>query len=409
MSGTTPNGAPPGASDLPQEMKGRQQSSSKMAYMAVIAVVVIVVIIVLAGWQLGWFKSNSSTPATASCPAPVSLTGAGSTFVFPLMYQWYTTYTGSTVNYESVGSGTGISDISAKTVDFGASDAPLTPAQKTNASGILQMPESAGAVAIIFNLPNVNFAAGKSLNVNGSVLAQIFLGTIMNWNNTPLQTLNPGLTLPIDPISVQHRSDGSGTTYAFTQFLSSASTQWATQVGYSTTVNWPVGTGDKGSSGIAGAVETTQYSIAYVDLNYALNNEIHFAAVENPTGAFILPSVNDTASAIADSKDSTNLPLGTGNWSGVDVENAPGAKDYPIATFTYLMFYQNPYAAYGSSYTLQKAENLVNFLNWTIHAGQSYSEGLYYVTLPSSVVAADVVTLDSMNYNGAAIPQAACG
>jgi phosphate transport system substrate-binding protein len=391
MSGAATNSPPPPADQTPAEMKARSAKSPTMAYIAVAVVIVIIVIVVLAGWQFGgWFK-NSSTPASKSTPTgctppgAVALTGAGSTFVNPLMTVWETDDTATQVNYESVGSGTGISDITAKTVDFGASDAPLNVSQHAAVPGILEMPEAAGGVTVIYNVPGLT----APLNVNGSVLAQIFLGTITNWNNTPLQTLNPHVVLPVDTISVQYRSDGSGTTYAFTQFLSKDSATWASQVGYGTVVVFPVRHGDKGSSGIAGTVSTTPYTIGYVD----------------PTGAFILPSVANTASAIVDSQ--VTLPAGNGNWSGVSLINAPGAGDYPITTFTYLMFYPDPGVAYGSSYTLQKAENLVNFLNWTINQGQSYSEGLYYDVLPANVVAADEVTIKSMTFNGAAVPM--CG
>lgn len=387
-----------------------------------LAVILIVIIVVVVGFAAGWFSTKSSTPPPATCTgascqqiqqvcdvnsgqmvnasstvAPVSITGAGSTFVYPLMYTWTTTYTSSTVGYSSVGSGTGISDLGAKTVDFAASDAPLSPSQQATDPGAIEMPESAGAVAIIYNLPGV-----PQLHFNGTVLADIYLGTITTWNDPAIAALNPTATLPSASIIVVHRNDGSGTSFAFTEYLSSQSSKWASTVGYETAPTWPVGTGEKGSGGVAGYVQETTYTIGYVDLEYALENGISFGAVQNPAGNFIVPSLNSTANSIKD--HTAVLPAATDvkDWYNVSIQNEPGANDYPISTFTYLMSYAD-LNDLGSSFTSQQASAMISFWNWTIHQGQLDSGGLYYVPLPANIVTADQAELSSFTYNGAAV------
>jgi phosphate transport system substrate-binding protein len=379
--------------------------SSRTGMYAVVAIVVIVVIILAAGYAAGWFKSPTKTnnpPGACTEPGSVSLLGAGSTFVNPLMVNWEGVYTGSSVNYQAIGSGAGIAQISAKTLDFGASDAPLSAAQAKNVSGLLTMPESAGAVAIIYNLPGVT----ARLQMTGAVLAKIYTGAITAWNDPAITAINPNITsMPSNPIVVVHRSDGSGTSYALTDFLSKApSSAWTT--GKSTSPNWPVGLGEKGSSGVANTVLTTQYAIGYVDLTYALNQGISFAQVQNPAGQYVVPSLVDAGYAVA--AGDSNLPAGsdTSGWSNFSLINQAGSGTYPLATFTYMLFYQDLSSAYtgSSAYTLQKAENLVNWLNWTVTYGQGYSAQNYYVVLPAGVVAADRQTIESMTFNGAAIP-----
>jgi phosphate transport system substrate-binding protein len=376
-------------------------------------VLILVVVGVGVAYEEGWLsKSNASGSGggtnTCSIPTQQTITGAGSTFVNPLMSQWataYNTYSTNEVTYAAVGSGTGISDITGKTVDFGATDAPLTYAQtKAMPNQQLTFPESAGAIAIIYNV------GVTGLKVNVAVLANIYLGSVTNWNDTSIQALNPGVKLPNSTIIPVHRSDGSGTTYAFTQWLSLGSTQWASQVSYATTVTWPSVPGEqaeKGSSGIAGYIASTQYTIGYVDLNYALSNSITFAKVQNPAGNFVDPSVSSAAKAIANvtAESTFKLPAGTGNWSSVSMLNSPGSYDYPITTLTYMIVYQAPDVAF-SSITKMQAEALWNFMNWTISptGGQSYAGGLYYVPLPVSIITSDETTLASMTWGGTAIP-----
>ncbi|HLY76841.1 MAG TPA: substrate-binding domain-containing protein, partial [Thermoplasmata archaeon] len=259
------------------------------------------------------------------------------------------------------------------------------------------------------NLPGIT----KTVNFTGTVLAGIYLGLITNWNNSAIAAINPGIVFPNASIAVVHRSDGSGTSFAFTDFLSHDNATWAAKYGKSTLPSWPVGTGAKGSAGVAATVQKTADAIGYVDLDYALAAGISAGAVENPSSAFITPSLADAASALADAAPTANnggpLPSGSQSWYNVSLINAKGAGDYPITTFTYIMVYSaldTAYAGTGNPYTLQKAESLVNWLNWMVNAteGQSYSPALYYVVLSSSVVAIDQTTINSITYGGAQVP-----
>ncbi len=384
---------------LPQPPVIRRSRSPRTGLYVGVAVVIVIIAIVGVSWQVGLFGDGKSGTGSSGCnpPASTSIKGAGSTFVYPLMYQWETTYTQGAVNYASVGSGAGILQITAKTVDFGATDAPLNATQRAAAPGLLTIPESAGGVVPIYNLPGVSTA----LRFNGSVLAQIYLGTITNWNSSALQAINPGVVLPNANIIVVHRSDGSGTTFIWTSYLSAESATWKSQVGHATSVVWPTGVASKGNAGVTTTVQTTADAIGYVDINYALTNAIAYGKVQNPAGNYILATLNNTASALKDANPT--LPPGSGDWYNVSVLNAPGAGDYPIVSFTYVLIYPDLSAAFPS-YTLANAENLVDFLDWAITAGQSYSAQLYYIPLPTSVVAADTATLQSVTFGGSAVP-----
>jgi phosphate ABC transporter phosphate-binding protein len=380
----------------------RSKGKSRTGLYAVIAVVVVIVIVLGVGYGAGWFKSSTSNKSTSACVSGQTLNGAGSTLVAPLMIAWSLAYTTSTVNYAAVGSGTGITDITQKTVDFGASDAPLNPAQRAAipSPGVLTIPESAGAAVPIYNLPGVS----GHLKFSGQVLAGIYLGAAgyTNWNNTALQALNPGVTLPNQNIIVVHRSDGSGTTFVWSSFLSLSNATWKNTYGHATTINWPVGVASKGNSGVTTTVQQEQYSIGYVDINYALTNGVAFGAVENPAGNFIVANVTNIESAITDSN--VVFPSPTGDWFNVSVLNAPGAHDYPVATFTYLFVYTDLGVAYGSSYSQAKAQSMVDFLSWIVGpTGQSYAAPLYYIPLSSSAVTYDQNTIKTITYNGATL------
>lgn len=373
-----------------------------------VAVAVIVVIAVVLGglYAAGYLTPKNTAPKAGACTS-YTIKGAGSTFVAGLMTAWTTTggYPTNPVDYAAVGSGTGIADITQKTVNYGASDAPLNTSQAAAAPGLLTMPETAGAVSVIFNLPGVTFHLGNSLNLTGAVLAAVYLGTVSWWNDSAITTLNPGVTLPTQQIAVYHRADGSGTSYAFTQFLSVSNTTWKNTIGYGVLPKWPltpVGGGESGSSKIAGAVKNTPYSLGYVDLGYAAQNQISYAAVQNPSGKNIVPTVLDSGQALTDLLATTTLPAGSASWSAVSMINAPGAGDYPIVTLSYLLFYQkaeqNPLVLSAGD-----ASSFENFLNWTINPGQTYSGSQYYIPLPSGVVTADEATLASMTYNGGTV------
>ncbi len=360
-------------------------------YAAVAAVSVVVVLLLAYGWTSGWFS-----PATES----VTLVGAGATFPYPLISKWMSVYENSTgvkVNYQAIGSGGGISQITKKTVDFAGSDAPLNAAQRAGAQGLVHIPETIGAVTFAYNLPGM----ATGLNVSGTVLAGIFLGNITAWNDASIAALNPGVTLPSQPISVVHRSDGSGTTFVWTSFLSKENATWKNDVGAGTSVNWPVGIGAPQNSGVAGKIQQTPYSAGYVELAYTIQNSMTVAKVQNPAGSFVAPTL-DSIKAAAQGAVST-LPSGSGDWFNVSLIDAPGDTSYPIASFTYLLVYQH-LEVIGSSMTQAKAQALVKFLWWVIHDGQQYSEALVYVQLPSAVQSLNEATLGAITFNGQAVP-----
>ena len=326
--------------------------------------------------------SAMSLHAEAQPSQTYSITGAGSTFVFPLMDTWRVEYnkihSNIQLNYQSIGSGAGIKLLEQKSVDFAASDAPLSAADASKAPGVLTMPESIGGIVIAYNLPGID----KGLKLTGPVIAQIFMGNITSWNDPAISNLNQGLTLPNQKIIVAHRSDGSGTTYAFTDYLSKISPDWKTKVGQGKTVPWPVGTGGQGNAGVATIVKTTQYAIGYIELAYAFQNKMAYAFVQNADGSsFVEPTIDSVA---ADAQAASgNLPSADGDWSQVSIVNQPGGNSYPISTLTYVMVYKDLSTVSGE--TQDKATEVTNFLNWIIHDGQQYASGLLYVPLPDSI------------------------
>lgn len=388
--------------DTEVETIRHKPGSRRTGLYAVIGIIVVVALIAGAGYTAGWFTPSTPGASSSGCtlPGTAAINGAGSSLVAPLMFYWATKYSQSTVSYASIGSGGGINDITQRTVDFGASDAPLNPAQRKaiTAPGVVTIPESAGAAVPVYNLPTVS----HRLNFTGQVLAAIYLGDITNWNDTAIQALNPNVTLPDATIVVVHRSDGSGTTFVWTSFLSSQNTTWANTVGFATSVNWPLGVGAKGNSGVTQTVKITEDAIGYVDINYALTNGVSFGTVKNPAGNFVLASIQNVTSAIADAHPT--LPPSTGDWYNVSVLNAPGASDYPISTLTYLFVYTDLGQAYGPSYSLTQAENVVDFLGWIVTIGQDAAAPLYYVPLSSELVTSDLATIHALTYNGGTIP-----
>jgi phosphate transport system substrate-binding protein len=388
------------------QRKGR----SNTPLIAALAVVIVILLVVVAGYSAGWFKTASTTSkGTGGCtlPTPGSLVGTGSTLVAPLMDVWESVYwTGTIVNYNALGSSAGITAITKKTVDYGASDAPLNGAQRGAAPGVLTVPESAGGVVPIYDLSGTGVT---NLKFTGQILAQMFDGNLTMWNNSALQALNPTAHLPSTSITIVHRSDGSGTTFIWTSFLSAENTTWAHTWGKGTA--WPTnitnGTqvGQAHNAGVAAYVQENPNTLGYVDLNYALSGgaSVGIGSVKNPTGNYIVANVTNTASALADSPAAASLPVGSGDWYNVSLLNAPGAGDYPVTSLTYVFVYQNLSKAY-SSYTLNQAENLVDFLHWIITSGQVYSKPLAYVPLPLAITAADNVTLNSITFDGNAIP-----
>jgi phosphate ABC transporter phosphate-binding protein len=338
-----------------------------------------------------------STPQTQQT---ITLSGAGATFPFPLIDKWTAEYhkikQNVQVNYQSIGSGGGIRQYTVKTVDFGATDAPLTEQQFANATNTLHIPETIGGVVPTYNLPGIS----KGLKFSGAVLADIFLGKITNWNDSNLVTLNPSVNLPEHDIIVVHRSDGSGTTFVWTNYLSDLSAEWKTTVGKSTSVNWPAGIGGKGNEGVAGIVSQNPYSIGYVEFIYAKNNNLPWGYVQNAAGEFVEPSLASfTASSSA---AAVTLPKGDQSWSRVSiidslVNNTQAAEAYPITSFTYLLVYKELNVL--PNMDKDKANALVQFLWWAIHDGQNYSADLAFVPLPQQIVTNNEATIKMITFN----------
>jgi len=351
--------------------------------------IVIAGVIIGAGVLLGWIGGSSG----------VSLVGGGATFPYPLIAKWSSVYVNLTcpttcvrVNYQAIGSGGGVSQIIAKTLDFAGTDAPLNATERSMAPGILHIPETIGAVTAAYNLPGIP----SGLNLTGQILADIYLGTITMWNNASIAALNPGLSLPNTAISVIHRSDGSGTTFVWTSYLHLASTTWPSSlVGKNPT--WPTGIGKPGNNGVAGYVKQNPNTIGYAELAYTVQNSMTVAKVQNPAGNLILPTLNSTKAAAEGA--APVLPAPDGDWSGVSILNAAGANSYPISTLTYLLAYKE-LNLLGSSMTRPKAQALVDFLWWVVHDGQNYSAALVYVPLPPAVVTLDVTGIRMITYSG---------
>jgi len=341
------------------------------------------------------------TASPSPTPVPASLTGAGATFPYPLLSAMINNYTHAKpniqVNYQSIGSGGGISALTQKTVDFGASDAPLSTTDAANIPNALHIPETIGAVTVAYNLPSIP----TGLHLTGKIIADIYQGTITKWNDAAIQNLNPTTTLPAKDIVVVHRSDSSGTSFVFTGYLSVSSSAWSTAVGQGKGVAWPTGYGSNGNTGVAALVQGQPYAIGYVELAYALQNSMTVAAIQNPAGNWILPSLQTTTVA-AQSVASTGLPAGSASWTSVNILNAPEAQAYPIVSFSYLIVYKELNVIPGL--TQNDATALVQFLWYVIHNGQDQAPSLSYAQLPANVVQIDEATIQSITFNGQTLP-----
>jgi phosphate transport system substrate-binding protein len=334
----------------------------------------------LAGFALAACGGGDRAPAagdktSSATTGSAALTGAGATFPAPLYTKWFDAYakaTGVRINYQSIGSGGGIRQFIQGTVDFGATDAPMSDEQIEAVKGNVQhVPTVLGAVVAIYNLPSV----GKTpLKFDGTTLAEIFLGRITLWSDPRLLALNPGVTLPHEDIIVVHRSDGSGTSYIFTDYLSKVSGDWKTKVGKATSVEWPTGLGGKGNEGVTQQVKQTEGAIGYVELIYAISNGLPVALLKNPDGVFVDPSLKTVSAAAAGAK------LGPDTDFRVSITNAPGRDSYPISSFTWLLTHkENPDSA--------KAKTLHNFLIWMLQPeAQRMAADLHYAPLPVSVI-----------------------
>jgi phosphate transport system substrate-binding protein len=302
------------------------------------------------------------------------INGAGATFPNPIYSKWFAEYNklhpNVQINYQPIGSGGGIRQVTARTVFFGATDGPMTQEQLLAAPGkILHFPTVLGADVPVYNLPGVS----AELKFTGPLLADIFLGKITKWNDAQIAKTNPGVNLPATDITIVHRSDGSGTTYIWADYLSKVSPEWKSKVGVATSLNWPVGVGGKGNEGVAGLVQQTPGSIGYVELIYALQNKISYGSVQNAAGEFVKASEAGVTKAaeIAASKMPADFR--------VSITNAPGAGVYPISSFTWLLLYESPQDK-------AQAKIMIDFVKWALTDGQAFASQLGYAPLPKNVV-----------------------
>lgn len=322
----------------------------------------------------------------------VALTGAGATFPNPIYSKWFDAYnkkTGVQINYQSVGSGAGIRQYTEGTVDFGASDGPMTNDQMGAVQGqVLHLPTVMGAVVLTWNLPSLG---STQIKLDPAAIADVFLGHITKWNDKRLTSLNPGVNLPNADIIVVHRSDGSGTSYIFTDFLSKVSTEWKEKVGYNTSVNWPVGLGGKGNEGVTQQVKQVEGAIGYVELIYAVANKLPYALVKNSAGAFVEPSLASVTAAAASAKFDKNTDF------RVSITNAPGKDAYPISSFTWLLVrpdVKDP----------AKGKAMHDFIAWMISPeAQAMASQLEYAPLPGEVTKLITDRIKTLKAGGKAI------
>ncbi|HEV2720688.1 MAG TPA: phosphate ABC transporter substrate-binding protein PstS [Thermoanaerobaculia bacterium] len=319
--------------------------------------------------------------ATLAQAQTLQINGAGATFPYPIYSKWFAEYhkvhPNVEINYQSIGSGGGIRQLSAGTVFFGASDGPMTNEQ-IQAAGfrILHLPSVLGGVVPVYNVPGVS----AELKFTGRILADIYLGKITKWNDAAIRNINPGVNLPGDDITVVHRSDGSGTSYIWCDYLSKISPEYRQKVGVATSVNWPVGVGGKGNEGVAGLVKQTPGALGYVELIYALQNKISYGAVQNAAGEWVTASTETVSNAAASA--ARNMPKDF----RVSITNAPGKDVYPISSFTWLLVQESP----GD---VQRSRIMVDFVRWAISGGQAFAPQLGYAPLPKEVVALEMQAL----------------
>jgi phosphate transport system substrate-binding protein len=355
----------------------------------VVAVVAAVAIVLLAGYALGWFRPKSDPCSN------VTLLGAGANFISPLMSAWtgpsgaFDQQTGNHVNYNAGGAGFGITAVTTKTVDFAATDDPLDNAQITALpSPVLTLPITAGALAIIYDLPGI----AQPVQLSGSVLADIYLGTVTNWNDSRISAMNPGVPLPNQVIIPLYRSGAAGTTFVLTDLLSKDNATWASKVGKGIQVSFPKIPGELAQSSntnLLNYVVKNANTIGYVDLSDVLNaNWDQYAKILNPAGQYVLPTLASTTAAIS-------------QWQNVSMVNAPGTAAYPLATFAYFFVYSAIDAGHTTS--LSKARVLVQWLDWTITTGQRFASGQNYVPLPASLVQLDQNAISALTFSGNAV------
>lgn len=327
-----------------------------------------------------------------------AINGAGASFPFPLIDLWRVEYNklydNVNLNYQSIGSGGGIKQHIERTVSFAASDKPLKASESEQAPGTLHIPETIGGVVVAYNLPEFR---EDGLRLTGDVIADIFLGKIERWDDDRIRSLNPDVNLPDRAITTVQRSDGSGTTFVFTDYLTTVSSDFDDKVGKGKSVPWPTGRGAAGNEGVAGVVKTSDYAIGYIELAYAFKSGINYAYVQNADGTrFVEPTLESLAAASGGLADS-GLPAAEGDWSAVTMVNAPGPDSYPMATFTYLFLYEE---MSGVADSKEEAKAVVHLINWMLTEGQSFAPDLLYVPISDKVVAIGQAGLQRATYDG---------
>ena len=323
----------------------------------------------------------SAAALVVGVSAAVQINGAGATFPYPIYSKWFAEYQklhpDVAINYQSIGSGGGVQQVTKQTVFFGASDMPMTPEQLQAAPGkILHFPTVLGAVVPVYNIPNVT----AELRFSGPLLADIFLGKITKWNDAAIGKLNPGVSLPGTDITVVHRAEGSGTTYIWVDFLSKTSEEFKKRVGVNASVNWPTGVGGRGNEQVAALVKQTPGALGYVELIYALQTKISYGTVQNMAGDFVKASVESVTLAAAAAVKQMPADF------RVSITNAPGKGVYPISSFTWLLLYEDPKDK-------AQSKTMVDFLKWALSDGQKYCADLGYAPLPSEVVKLELAAL----------------
>jgi len=346
---------------------------------------------------LGLAACGSSSSSTSSTSGPsATISGAGSTFAAPVYEQWGSSLasSGLTVNYQPVGSGAGITALETKTVDFGASDPPLKPADELviakNGSPAVQIPMFLGAITVSYNLPGVK----AGLKLEGSTIADIYMGKIKTWDDAAIKALNPGVSLPSTPITVIHRSDSSGTTAGFTGFLSSVDPEWKEKVGEGKTVQWPLGTGAKGNAGVAGAVQQTTGAVGYVEQSYALEHNFTYASVKNNAGNFVEPTLASTSAAAEGVTVPANL--------GIKIKNPTAANAYPITSQTFVVVNKDLCKA-GIPGGEAAAKGVVKFLDYGLGEGQAILSKADYAALPEAILTKSKEAAAGLQCNGASL------
>jgi phosphate transport system substrate-binding protein len=337
-------------------------------------------------------SSSSSSSSSTSSSGSATISGAGSTFAAPVYEQWASSLSPLTVNYQAVGSGAGITSLESKTVDFGASDPPLKPADEEaiakNGSPAVQIPMFLGAITVSYNLPGVK----TGLKLEGKTIADIYLGKIKTWNDPEIAALNPGVTLPSTAITVIHRSDSSGTTAGFTAFVAAVDPEFKSKVGEGKDVQWPVGTGAKGNAGVAGAVQQTTGAVGYVEQAYALQHNFTYASVKNKEGNFVAPTLASTSAAATGVTVPANL--------GIKISNPSGAGSYPITSQTFIVVNKDLCKA-GQSESV--AKGVVKFIDYGLNQGQSILGQADYASLPAAILAKSKEAAAGLQCNGTAL------